>query len=404
VDDKFSHLYSGRAQKVKASLIRELLKVLLNPDVISFAGGWPDIETFPTEEMLEIASDIFRSKAGCVFQYGTTEGLPELREALAERARVRGGIEGIAPDNIVITSGSQQAMDLVGRLLINAGDVVMAGLPTYFGATGAFRNYRAHLDGVPVDDDGMNIDALEGRAEHHEAAGRRVKLVYIQTNFHNPMGVTLTLERRKQILAAAERYDFLVVEDNPYGDLRYSGEPIPSLMALDKNDRVIYARSFSKVFCPGIRLAWVAGEKALIRKMVVTKQFMDLCTNTISQHLVLEFVRRGYLDKRIDLNIQHYKAKRDVMLEMLDRYFPSEVKWTRPHGGFFVFVTLPDYMDATNLLKEAIENNVVFVAGQPFFTDGSGKNTMRLSFTGASPDGIEKGIRRLAELIKSKIR
>ncbi|MCK4548166.1 MAG: PLP-dependent aminotransferase family protein [Candidatus Eisenbacteria sp.] len=403
MDERFSHLYAGRAREIKASIIRELLKMLLNPDIISFAGGWPDVETFPSDEMIEIATDVFRNKAGSAFQYGTSEGLAELREALAARAREREGIKGIDPDNILIASGSQQAMELAGRLLIDAGDVLLVGLPTYFGATGAFKIYRAHLDGVPVDGDGMQMDVLEEKVRHHQAAGRRVKMVYVQTNFHNPMGVTLTLERRKRLLELAETYDFIVMEDNPYGDLRYSGEPIPSLMALDSNDRVIYACSFSKILCPGIRLAWVAGESALIRKMVVTKQFVDLCTNTISQHLLSEFIHRGYLDKRIELNIRHYRAKRDLMLEMLDKYFPSELIWTRPQGGFFIFVTLPEHLDAGALLKEAIGKEVVFVAGQPFFLDGSGRNTMRLSFTGAPADRIEEGIRRLGELIKSKV-
>jgi len=403
VEDKLGHLYAERARTVKASLIRELLKMLLNPNVISFAGGWPDTETFPVDEMIEIANDVFRRRAACVFQYGTSEGLPELREALAARARDREGIPGIEPDQILITSGSQQGMELAGRVLIDPGDVVLVGLPTYFGATGAFRSYQAHLGGVPVDEAGMRMDGVEEEVRRHQREGRKVKLVYVQTNFHNPMGVTLSLERREKLLELAAAYDFLVMEDNPYGDLRYSGESLPALMALDREDRVIYARSFSKIFCPGIRLAWVAGEKALIRRMVISKQFVDVCTNTLSQHLVYEFIRKDSLDRRIDLNIAHYRSKRDLMLEMLDKHFPPEVEWTRPDGGFFVFVTLPEPLDAGELLKDAIDREVVFVAGQPFFLDGSGANTLRLSFTGAPADRIEEGIRRLADLVRSKL-
>ncbi len=400
MDDKFAHLYAERATQVKASLIRELLKMLLNPEVISFAGGWPDPETFPVDQMIEIADDVFRRRAACVFQYGTSEGLPELREALAARAIDREGIPGIAADHIVITSGSQQGMELAGRILLDPGDVALVGLPTYFGATGAFRSYQARVDGIPVDDHGMRTDLIEEKIRLHRIEGRRVKLVYVQTNFHNPMGVTLSLERRHHVLELARAHDFIVMEDNPYGDLRYSGEPLPPLMALDEDHRVIYARSFSKVFCPGIRLAWVAGEKALIRRMVITKQFVDACTNTLSQHLIHEFIRKDYLDDRIALNIRHYRAKRDLMLAMLDKHFPPTVRWTRPDGGFFVFVTLPEDMDAGELLKKAIDQNVVFVAGQPFFIDGSGKNTLRLAFTGAPTDRIEEGVRRLGAILR----
>lgn len=403
MEEPFAHLYAGRAKEVRASIIRELLKMLLDPNVISFAGGWPDPETFPVEQMIEIANDVFRRRAACVFQYGTSEGLPELREALAERAAEREGIPGIDADHIVITSGSQQAMELSGRILLDPGDVVLVGLPTYFGATGAFQIYQSHVDGVPVDDDGMRMDILEEKVRRHKAEGRRVKLVYVQTNFHNPMGVTLTLERRRKLVELASTYDFIVMEDNPYGDLRYSGDRIPPLMALDRENRVIYARSFSKVLCPGIRLAWVAGEQALIRRMVITKQFVDACTNTLSQHLVYEFIHRDCLDKRVDLNIRHYRSKRDLMLEMLAKHFPPEVKWTRPDGGFFIFLTLPEHIDARELLREAIEREVVFVAGSPFFVDGSGKNTMRFSFTGTPEDRIEEGIRRMADLIRSKL-
>ena len=400
--DQFADLYSDRAHKLKASMIRELLKLVMKPEIISLAGGWPSPDTFPVSESLEIFQDILKENPEYVLQYGTSEGLLQLREFLIEWALEHDEIE-MTVDNIIITNGSQQGMELASKVLIDPGDVVVVGLPTYFGGTGAFSSYGAELIGVPLDDHGMRMDLLEEKLISVQKSDRRVKFVYVQPNFHNPAGVTMPAERRRKLLDLASRFNFLIVEDNPYGDLRYDGEPVPPIASLDPEERVIYLRSFSKVFSPGIRMAWVRGEKALIRKMVIARQFIDNCANTPCQYILYEFCRRGYLDRRIAQNIAYYKEKRDFMLEALDRYFPKELKWNRPEGGFFVFFTLPPYMDGEELLQEAIARHVAFVAGAPFFIDGSGRNTLRLSYAQPNKEEIEKAVKIVAEVIKERL-
>lgn len=401
--DRFADLYSDRAHKLKASMIRELLKLVMKPEVISLAGGWPSPDTFPVSESLEIFKDILEENPDYALQYGTSEGLFQLREFLIGWAKEHDGIE-MTLDDIIITSGSQQGMELASKVLIDPGDVVLVGLPTYFGGTGAFSSYGAELVGVSLDDQGMRIDILEEKLTTLQKAGKKAKFVYVQPNFHNPAGVTMPLQRRQEMLEIAGRFNLIIVEDNPYGDLRYDGEAVPPLAALDSEGRVIYIRSFSKVFSPGIRMAWVRGEKALIRKMVIARQFIDNCANTPCQYILYEFCRRGYLDRRIQQNIDYYKKKRDFMLDALNRYFPKELTWNRPEGGFFVFFTLPSSMDGKELLEEAIAHNVAFVAGEPFFIDGSGKNTIRFSYAQPSVEEIEKAVKIVAEVIQERLR
>lgn len=292
-------------------------------------------------------------------------------------------------------------MDLAGKTLINPGDLVLVGLPTYF--VGAFTIYGAKVEGIPVDENGMQIDLLEEKLKNLERNNKRVKLLYIQPNFQNPTGATLSLERRKKVIKLAEQYDFLIVDDNPYGDLIYEGDPLPSLKALDQSERVIYLRSFSKVFSPGIRLAWVAGEEHIIRKMVIAKQYIDACSNTLSQYLMYEFCKRGYLETQIKKNIAFYKAKRDFMLQMLEKYFPKEVQWNRPLGGFFIFIRMPQYLDAEEIFCDVIDDHVAFVAGRPFFIDDSGRNTIRLSYAQSTNDEIEKAIKVIGQGIKKRM-
>ncbi len=398
--EKFADLYSENIKRMKASAIREICKLIAKPDIISLAGGWPDPNTFPVKEAKQIISDLLENNWKYVLQYGTTEGLPEFREYISQWANKHERIN-IKADNIILTSGSTQGMDLAGKTLLNPDDLVFVGLPTYF--VGAFTIYGANVEGIPVDEWGMQIDVLEEKLKSFKQNRKKIKLVYIQPNFQNPTGATLSLERREKILKLADQYDFVIVEDNPYGDIHFEEEFLPSLKALDHSERVIYLRSFSKVFSPGIRLAWVAAEENIIRKMAIAKQYIDACTNTLSQFLMFEFCKRGYLETQMKKNIAFYRAKRDFMLHALEKYFPEDVQWNRPLGGFFIFIKLPQSMDAENILVEAVDNNVAFIAGCPFYVDGSGRNTMRLSYAQSTNEEIEKAVRVIGQIIKKHL-
>jgi 2-aminoadipate transaminase len=294
-------------------------------------------------------------------------------------------------------------MDLAARTLLNPGDVAVVGLPTYFGGTGAWKSHEAEVVGIPSDDEGLNTDALEETLVQLQAEGKITKLVYVIPNFDNPTGATLPLDRRMTLLRLASEHDFVIVEDDPYGTLRYEGERIPSIQHFDREHRVVHIHSFSKILCPGFRLAMVSGEAGLIRKMVVAKQYVDSVTNTPAQFVALELLTSGAMDRRIEANKTYYRQKRDLLLQALDRHFPRTVRWTRPKGGFFIFVHLPKWMDGTQLLRESVEQNVAFVAGAPFFCDGSGHNTMRLSFSQIDPGTIDRAVATVADIIKRRI-
>jgi len=401
MDEKFAELYSEHIKQMKASAIREICNLIAKPEIISLAGGWPDPATFPVEEAREILADILDHHWQYALQYGTTEGLPALREFIAQWAKQHEHID-ITADQILLTTGSTQGMDLAGKTLINPGDLICVGLPSYF--IGAFTIYGAQVIGIPVDENGMQIDILETRLKELHEQHQRIKLVYIQPNFQNPTGATLAMERRTKIIQLADQYNFMIVEDNPYGDINFEGHALPALKALDRSERVIYLRSFSKVFSPGIRLAWVAGEAHVIRKMAIAKQYVDACSCTLSQYLMYEFCKRGYLERQIQKNILFYRAKRDFMLQALERYFPSGVRWNRPKGGFFIFVRLPEYLDAGEILEEAVANNVAFISGAPFYVDGTGCNTMRLSYAQSSNTEIEQAIRVIGQIIRQRLK
>ncbi len=401
MEEKFAELYSEHIKGMKASAIREICKLIAKPEVISLAGGWPDPATFPVEQAREILSDILDKQWQYALQYGTTEGLPAFREFIAQWAKQHENID-VRDDQILLTTGSTQGMDLAGKTLINPGDLICVGLPTYF--LGAFTIYGAKAIGVPVDEHGMQIDLLEQKLIELDRAGKRIKLLYIQPNFQNPTGATLLLERRQKVIRLADQYNFMIVEDNPYGDINFEAESLPALKALDRSERVIYLRSFSKVFAPGIRLAWVAGEEHVIRKMAIAKQYIDACSCTLSQYIMYEFCRRGYLEQQIQRNIAFYRAKRDFMLQALERHFPASVRWNRPRGGFFIFVRLPEYMDAGEILEEAVANNVAFISGSPFYFDGSGCNTMRLSYAQSPNEEIEQAVKVIGQIIKRRLK
>ena len=394
--------YSVLASRMKASTIRETLKIIQRSNVISLAGGMPDPATFPTEELNEVVKQILAKNSARALQYSSTEGLPELREFLLnwlvednKKAEL---------DNIMITSGSQQGLDLVSKVLLDPGDIVIVELPSYLAALNAFRSYGGEMVGIPMDDEGMLTEILEETLAQLKTEGKKVKFIYTISNFQNPTGVTMSLPRRKRILEIARKFKVFILEDNPYEKLRFEGEPLPSIYSLDNEGYVISLGTFSKILCPGLRLAWVLGDKEIIGKLVIMKQATDLCTAILNQLIAYEYCRQNDIDKNIESNVQIYRKKRDVMLEALNKYFPTEASWTKPEGGFFVFATLPEFIDTDEMFLEAIEEKVAYISGAPFFANGKGQNTMRLSFCYPSEKDIEEGIKRLGQVIKKKIK
>ena len=397
--EPLKHLYSREALDTQPSAIRDICALVARPEVCSLAGGWPDPAKFPIDAIRRIFDDLMAEQGDQLLQYGSTEGLEDLRQVLAERMKTE-GLTDAAPDNLIITHGSAQGMHLAAQVFIDRDDVVIVGLPTYFGGPGAVRARGGSVVGVPVDRDGLNPNRMGQEINRLKTAGKRVKGVYVIPNFQNPTGVTLSLEKRRQLIRLAETHDLVIFEDDPYADLRFEGERLPSLKSMDRSGRVIHLRSLSKTFVPGFRLGWAFGESGVIRQMVVAKQFSDAATNTPAQYILLEFIRRGLLDRQIQENIEFYSAKRDFMLAQMDRHFPREATWSRPRGGFFIFVKLPISMDAGELFQRAVDRNVAFVTGQPFFVDGSGHNTFRLSYSQAGKKDIEAAIREIGNLIK----
>jgi 2-aminoadipate transaminase len=389
-----------------SSAIRELLKLTEQPDIISFAGGMPSPDVFPVEEFSAACERVVRDFGALALQYGTTEGYLPLREMIA-RHSARYGIQ-VNADNILVTSGSQQALDLIGRLFVNRGDRILVESPTYLGALQAWNAYGAEYVAVPADENGMITDELE------EGLRTGPKFIYVLPNFQNPTGVTLSRERRYQLIELADRYGVPIIEDDPYGRLRYEGEHLPSVVVLDSQFRfecdqcyrgnVIYISTFSKILAPGLRLAWVIAPPEVIQKLTMAKQAADLHTSTFNQLVAYEVARGGFLDHHIKFIRQVYKERRDAMLAAMDTYFPPEVDWTQPSGGLFLWGTLPKGIDSQEVLKAAIEQKVAFVPGASFHPCGGGKNTMRLNFSNASSEKIREGIARLGNVLYDKIR
>jgi 2-aminoadipate transaminase len=401
----WSHRYAQRTKTVTSSAIRELLKLTQRPEVISFAGGLPAPELFPLAEFEAACQRVLRQPNS--LQYSTTEGYPPLREMIA-RHTARYGIEA-KPENVLITSGSQQALDLIAKLLINPGDCLLVEAPTYLGALQAFNVFGAEYVSVPTDDDGVCTDQLE------DALRSGPKFMYILPNFQNPAGVTLSLERRQTLVALADKYGIPIIEDDPYGQLRYEGDHLPSLLVLDRETvgirrdnngsgyhlgNVIYLSTFSKTLAPGLRLGWIVAPADVIAKLVQLKQSADLHTSTFTQMVAYEVARGGFLDQHVRRLREVYRERRDVMLEALEECFPpgSGVTWTHPQGGLFLWLKLPAGMECQRLLAAALRENVACVPGQSFFpNEADGCRFMRLNFSNAQPDLIREGIRRLAK-------
>lgn len=378
------------------SPVREIFKRVDLNAIYSFAGGYPSADTFPLEEIRQTMSEVIDKYQGRAFQYGATQGVPELREAVAKRY-------GVTVDRVQITSSSQQGIDVCTRVLVNPGDVILTSSPSYLGALQSFRSYRADIRGVAHKDD---IDGFRASYETllQEIAqeGKKVKFLYMIPDFQNPSGESLTLEERRMLVGLAQKYDFLIVEDSPYRELRYEGEHIPTMYSLDP-DRVIHLGSFSKIFAPGFRLGWAIAHPEILDKIYVCKQSLDLCPPIFDQYVAAEFLESGKLDANLVKSIELYKGKRDLMLELLEEYMPKGVRWTHPEGGLFLFLTLPEGFDAVKFYDKALDAGVAYVAGEFFHPDGSGKNTMRMNFSFMSRERIPEGIKLLANLLSETL-
>ncbi|MEL7590968.1 MAG: PLP-dependent aminotransferase family protein [Anaerolineaceae bacterium] len=400
----WEYRYSQRTQKIKASAIRELLAVAERPGMISFGGGFPAPDVFPVDEFKNACISVLENKGPEVLQYGSTDGYVPLRE-MVSRYNIRSGMH-VDISNILITSGSQQALDLLGKIFINRGDRILVESPTYLGALQAWNAYGAEYISVPVDEYGMRTDLLE------EALRIGPKFIYVLPNFQNPTGTTMPFERRMKLIELADRYGVPIIEDDPYGQLRYEGEDIASVEILDSRVReqngtytgnVIYLSTFSKILAPGIRLAWVVAPDTVIRKLALAKQGTDLNTSMFNQIVAHEVGQHGFIDRHVRVMREVYKERRNAMLESLEEHMPEGVKWTHPEGGLFLWMTLPENFNSTEMLPGVIEENVAYVPGEFFHADCSGKNTIRLNFSFCSPDKINEGIARLGKAFKKKL-
>jgi 2-aminoadipate transaminase len=392
---------SNSGKSMKLSAIREILKLLQKPGMISFAGGLPAPETFPVDDLKDIVLEVLEKQGADGLQYGTTEGDPLLRRMLVERHNRQGLKIGI--ENLIITTGSQQALDLFGRILIDPGDYVLCGLPSYLGGLNAFTVYGARLKGITLDENGMKPDELEETIIHLKELGKKIKFIYVIPDFQNPAGITLPESRRIRIIEIAQKYDLLILEDSPYREVRFEGEPQRMMYELDTTGRVTTLCTFSKIFAPGFRVGWVIGNPEIIDKIVMAKQTADLCTSPFVQKIIARYIEKGLLDKNLKKTIALYSERRNQMIKCFRSYMPDNVKWTEPRGGLFLFVTLPSHIDSDTIFKKAIEKNVAFVPGSTFFCNDSGRNTMRINFSYSNKEEIEEGVRRLSGVIREEI-
>jgi 2-aminoadipate transaminase len=397
------HHFSSRVASAKRSAIRELLKLTEQPDIISFGGGLPAPETFPHEELAAIAHELLLKEHRNVLQYGTTEGSRTLRTEVAKWL----GEQDIhvTLHDLLVTTASQQGLDLICKAFFDPGDVLFCGLPTYLGAVQAFTLFQVTKIGVPLEDDGMDIDELEARIVTARREGKRMKGIYTIPDFQNPSGITLSLEKRKRLLEVARAYDLLIFEDNPYGHLRFSGEPIPSIFSMDEEGRTIMLLTFSKVLAAGLRLAVMVARGELMDVLVRAKQPTDLCTSKLTQMLAARFIQQHGLEKHLEEIRPIYRAKKEAMIAALEKYMPDEegLRWTNPDGGLFIWMWLPEGVDTEEMLPRAIAHKVAYVPGTSSYVDGSGQNTMRLSFSLCTPEQIDEGIRRLADVVAETI-
>ena len=385
---------------MRSSAMRDLMALTERDDVISLAGGLPDTSTFPVDSYASLMGTVAANSCARALQYGPTEGLSAVKRAITE---VMAAEDMTAdPDEVLVTTGGQQVIDLVCKTLLDPGDIVIAEAPTYPGAVPTFCSYEADVVQIAMDRDGMRLDVLAETLARLDAEGRRPKFIYTIPNFHNPGGVTMSLERRRELVRIATEREILILEDNPYGLLRYEGDPLPTLFSLER-EFVIYASTFSKILSPGVRLGWAVAPAPVMAKMNIGKQASDLCSSSISQYFVSAYFESGPWEDYVRSLIDIYRLRRDVMLDALAEHFPREASWTHPQGGLFIWATLPDYIDTTDLLARALEERVAFVPGRAAYLDGRGGSEMRLNFSGVGEDEIREGIRRIGEVVREQV-
>ena len=398
----WNELYSEKASRMKPSAIRELLALIAKPEIISLAGGLPDPNLFPVETFRESMDKVIRDNPKIVLQYGGTPGYDPLRKLLVERCNNEG--EGIKLENLIVTTASQQGIDLVGKVFIDPGDTVVVEAPTYLAAIQAWSVYGAKFVTVDMDDNGMKVDLLEEKLKELDKKGIKPKFIYTIPTFQNPAGYTMPLERRKKLLAMAKERDIPIIEDNPYGDLRFEGEHIPSFQALDTdNSHVISLRTFSKILCPGLRLGWLVGPEPAVDKVLKAKQASDLCSPVTTQAAAAQFISDGHLDGHIPKIVECYREKFHAMHGAIEEHFPKVdgMTYTKAQGGMFVWVAMPERYNLTEMFDKALQNKVAYIKGSAFFANGGGHNTMRLNFSFPPKEKIVEGIKRLGAMLSS---
>jgi 2-aminoadipate transaminase len=398
--ERYAALFADRTKVMRSSAMRDLMALTEREDVISLAGGLPDTSTFPPDSYASLMNSVSVQSCARALQYGPTDGLEVVKSCIAEVMAAEG--MSIDSDEVLVTTGGQQAIDLACKTLVDPGDVIVAEAPTYPGAIPTFCSYQADVVQVSIDRDGMRTDELETTLDQLEREGRTPKFIYTVPNFHNPAGVTMSLQRRTELVAIASERQLLVLEDNPYGMLRYEGEPLPTLHSLD-DEFVIYASTFSKILSPGLRLGWAAAPSPILHKMQIGKQGSDLSSSSISQYFVSAYFDAGPWENYIRSLLEIYRRRRDVMLDALAEHFPREAEWTHPQGGLFIWATMPDYIDTTDLLARALQEHVAFVPGRAAYVDGRGGSAMRLNFSGVSEDLIREGVRRIGEVVREQV-
>jgi 2-aminoadipate transaminase len=399
--ERYGALFARRTKVMKSSAMRDLMALTERDDVISLAGGLPDTTTFPPDSYAALMNNVAVQSCARALQYGPTEGLSLVKHCIVDVMHAEG--MAVEPDEILVTTGGQQVIDLVCKTLVDPGDVIITEGPTYPGAVPTFCSYEADVVQISMDRDGMRVDELEATLDALERDGRRPKFIYTIPNFHNPAGVTMSLERRRELVRIAAERELLVLEDNPYGLLRYEGTPLPTLRALDGGEFVIYASTFSKILSPGVRLGWGVAPAPVLAKMNIGKQGADLCSSSLSQYFVAAYFDSGPWLSYVGSLIEIYRRRRDVMFDALAEHFPREAEWTHPQGGLFIWATLPDYIDTTDLLARALEEHVAFVPGRAAFVDGRGGSSMRLNFSGVDESAIREGMRRLGEVVREQV-
>src|SRR3954451_2547884 len=399
--ERYGGLFAARTRGMTSSAMRDMMAVTARPEVISLATGLPDTTTFPAEDFAALMTRVAVDSSAAALQYGPTDGLIDVKRCIVQVMAAEG--TEVEPDDIMVTTGGQQVIDLVCRAFLDPGDVVVAEAPTYPGAVPCFNSYQADVVQIAMDGDGMRIDVLEETLARLKAEGRRPKFIYTIPNFQNPAGVTMSEERRRALVKIAAQQELVILEDNPYGLLRYEGDPLPTLYSLDGGRYVVYLGTFSKILSAGLRVGWTAAPKPILERLNLGKQAADLCSSPLNQYFVMSYFEhrdwRTYLTQLRAI----YRRRRDVMLAALQVFFPHEATWTRPQGGLFLWVKLPDYIDTTDLLARALREHVAFVPGRAAYLDGRGGSEMRLNFSGVNEDEIREGVRRIGKVVAEQV-